>query len=375
MWVAERAVSPTSGAMTYLLVDDELRVHPEVRLFAIYLRGSGRSPETARAYVPRVGRFLNWCEGRGVNFRAVTVVDLSAYKHSLEAQPTSNGAPLSGKTVNAHLTAVLEFLRFGASYDLIDAAVVERLSHRRYIHSGASGFDPGEGGQFRCVTSPYVKAKEITLPPSTLSMADVDAVLGACLTARDRFLVIALLATGARIGEALGWRRQDLHLLPDSTALGCRTPGAHAHVVPRQDNANGARAKSGRPRTVPVDGAVVRAYRDYQVERDDVPGGDLSDFVFVNLVGAQRGQPLSYSNAFQVLRRAGHRAGVPHLHPHQFRHTAATSWIRAGVATDIVQSLLGHASATSTAIYVHANDEDRRAAVEHVASARDEVLS
>ena len=375
MWVAERAVSPTSGATTYLLVDDELRVHPEVKLFAIYLRGSGRSPETARAYVPRVGKFLNWCEGRGVDFRKVTVVDLSAYKHHLEARSAPKGAPLRGKTVNAHLTAVLEFLRFGASYDLIDAAVVERLSHRRYIYSGASGFDPGEGGQFRCVTTPYVKAKEITLPPSTLSTAEVEVVLGECLTARDRFLVIALLATGARIGEALGWRREDLHLLPDSTALGCRTPGAHVHVIPRQDNANGARAKSGRPRIVPVDGAVVRAYRDYRVERDEALGGDLSDFVFVNLAGAQRGQPLSYSNAFQVLRRTGHRAGLSHLHPHQFRHTAATSWIRAGVATDIVQSLLGHASPTSTAIYVHANDDDKRAAVEHVRSVSREPLS
>jgi integrase/recombinase XerD len=33
-----------------------------------------------------------------------------------------------------------------------------------------------------------------------------------------------------RIGEALGLRREDMHLLPDSRVLGCRHEGPHVHV-------------------------------------------------------------------------------------------------------------------------------------------------
>ena len=51
-----------------------------------------------------------------------------------------------------------------------------------------------------------------------------------------------------------------------------------------------------------------------------------------------------------------------------FRHTAATNWVRAGVDLDVVQRLLGHASLASTAVYLHAADEDKRRAVEAVAA-------
>jgi len=50
------------------------------------------------------------------------------------------------------------------------------------------------------------------------------------------------------------------------------------------------------------------------------------------------------------------------------RHTAATNWVRAGVDLDVVQDLLGHVSPASTLVYLHARDEDRRRAVEAVAT-------
>jgi integrase len=49
----------------------------------------------------------------------------------------------------------------------------------------------------------------------TLTSEQVEAVLGACRRPRERFLVVLLLDTGLRIGEALGLRRSDMHLLPD----------------------------------------------------------------------------------------------------------------------------------------------------------------
>jgi site-specific recombinase XerD len=50
------------------------------------------------------------------------------------------------------------------------------------------------------------------------------------------------------------------------------------------------------------------------------------------------------------------------------RHTAATGWIEAGVATDVVQALLGHVAFTSTSVSLHANTERMRAAVEQTAT-------
>ncbi len=361
----EKAVSPVGRQVTWLLVDAEtFALHPEGRAFSLFLRGAGRSPETMRAYLPRVARFLNWCTAAGVDWRTVSLLDLARFKLSLEVTPIGADARRrTGKSVNAVLTAICEYLRFCAAQGFIDAEVAGRLSERRFVRQPPAGTDPGEQGQQRFVRSRVLRAAEVTQPPDTLSGAQLGRLLSTCIRVRDELLITVMAEGGLRIGEALGLRREDMHLLPDSSHLQCAVSGAHVHVRPRQDNANGARVKSGRPRTVPVTHDFVELYRRHLLERETVLQAASCDFVFVNATGAHAGRPMSYSNAQQLIARLGQRCGVK-VHPHMFRHTAATNWVRGGAAIDVVQSLLGHAQQTSTAVYLHASDEDRRAAVE-----------
>lgn len=363
----EKAISPTTGEVTWMLVDEETyRPHPEAREFSLYLRGAGRSPQTQRAYIPRIGRFLNWCTERGTDWKTAGLGDVTRFKFHVEQAPTRQGQLPTGKTVNAVLTAVCEFLRFCAVQGHVAHEVAARLSEPRFLTSPPSGFDPGEGGQHLMIKARVLKAPEIEKAPATLTAAQVAHVLEAARTARDRLLLTVLVEGGLRIGEALGLRREDMHLLPDSTHLGCRTRGAHLHVRPRQDNENGARAKAGRHRMVPLTQTAVHRYRDHLAEREQIAEAADCDYVFVNLVGGAVGRPVTYSNAKQVIERIGKRCGLP-ARPHMMRHTAATQWIRSGVAPDVVQTLLGHASSASTAVYVHAHDEDLRDAVDRLA--------
>jgi hypothetical protein len=57
-------------------------------------------------------------------------------------------------------------------------------------------------------------------------------------------------------------------------------------VVRRQDNPNGAWAKSRRQRVVPLDFLTVQAFDTYQFERMTVPAAAGCDFVLVNLFRA-----------------------------------------------------------------------------------------
>lgn len=366
MLTAEKAVSAKTGLTTWLLVDtDDLAAHPEARAFAIHLRRY--SPETQRAYMPRVGRFLNWCEANAVDWRTVNLSHLTRFKSELELTPTKRGQQPTGKTVNATLTAVCQYLRFCAANDIIDIAIVKHLSEPRLMRYMPKSYNPGESGQHLFVKSRTLKSPEIDNAPQTIADSIESAIFESCRTARDRFLICLMLDAGPRIGEVLGLRREDMHLLPDSTRMGCNVGGAHVHIRPRQNNVNGARAKSGRPRTIPVSNRCVLMYRDYQYERDNkVRSAD--DYVFVNLVGKTAGQPMNYSNAKQVIERVGQRVNV-RVRPHMLRHTAATRWIRSGTALDVAQVLLGHASSASTTVYVHASDADLRDAVERVSGA------
>jgi integrase/recombinase XerD len=365
---AERAVSPLDGSVLWVVLDPELVAHREASDFLRALDGASRSPNTIRVYAGRVAGFLGWCAGQGVAWSSVSLAELARFKHFVEVTPGRGGRLRSGATVNATLTAVCEFLRFCARTGLIEAAVAERLSESRWLRFTPPGFDAGESGQFRTVRARALKARAQVPFPEALTSEQAGAVLACCRRPRERFMVILLLDTGLRIGEALGLRRTDMHLLPDSRSLGCATVGAHIHVRHRA-NANGALAKSRFPRTVPASDAVLASYADCQHERVEILGEDACDMVFVNLYHEPLGAPMTYRAAKRLFERLARDCGFA-VRPHMFRHTAATGWVRAGTDLDVVRALLGHASLASTTVYLHARDEDKRRAVEAVAAGR-----
>jgi integrase len=97
------------------------------------------------------------------------------------------------------------------------------------------------------------------------------------------------------------------------------------------------------------------------------------DLVFT---GVRRGSPLR-----AAIFRRGHfdaaavAIGVPGLHPHELRHTAASLAIAAGADVKVVQQMLGHASAMTMDTYatLFENRLDEVADALHRARARSEV--
>jgi integrase len=113
---------------------------------------------------------------------------------------------------------------------------------------------------------------------------------------------------------------------------------------------------------VPVTAGLVRCYSDYMYAEY----GDLdSDYVFVNLWAGRIGAPMTYAAVQEVVGRIRARTGVDFT-LHLLRHTHAIEL--KVVDIDVIQRLLGHASAASTGVYLHAADEDKRRAVEAVAA-------
>lgn len=65
-------------------------------------------------------------------------------------------------------------------------------------------------------------------------------------------------------------------------------------------------------------------------------------------------EPLSSRKAYEMVRRAGVRAGLQRpLHPHALRHSFATHLLRSGANLRVLQALLGHTSLQATSRYTH----------------------
>lgn len=363
---AERALSPLDGSEFWVVLDTHLVVHREASDFLRALDGAACSPHTVRVYAGRVARFLGWCDDHGVDWSSISLANLARFKHFFEATPHRGKRLRSGATVNATLTAVCEYLRFCARTGIIAEPVANQLSEPRFLRFTPPGFDAGEFGQFRAVRARALKARAATPFPEALTVEQAERVVSCCHRSRETFMVVLMRDSGLRIGEALGLRRDDLHLLPDSRPLGCAVVGAHLHVRHRS-NPNGALAKSRFPRTVPASDAICVSYADYCFERFEILGDDDNDMVLVNLYHAPYGAAMTYRAAKGSFERLANECGFP-VRPHMLRHTAATNWVRAGVDLDVVQRLLGHASLSSTGVYLHASDEDKRRAVEAVAA-------
>ena len=76
---------------------------------------------------------------------------------------------------------------------------------------------------------------------------------------------------------------------------------------------------------------------------------------------SQRGRRLTRESVWRMVRRWTEAAGVVgHVTPHTFRHSFATHLLEGGADLRVVQTLLGHASISTTQLYTHLTGERLR---------------
>jgi integrase/recombinase XerD len=157
------------------------------------------------------------------------------------------------------------------------------------------------------------------------------AAANACPRADVRTLCLTLAYTGCRISEALAITPAVIEREAGFIAIRSLKKRKRAIVI----------------REVPVPLDLFRAL-DEALEREERDA---------------RLWPLSRSRAWQLVKGIMREAAIaegPHMTPKGLRHGFGIHAIRSGVPLNLVQRWLGHASMTTTAIYLEALGEEER---------------
>lgn len=345
-----RVVMPVTDAESWTVVSADGVPLAPVEEYLAYLASLERSPNTVRAYATSLKLWFEFLAVAGTCWSEAGVDEVVRFVAHLRSPADNvivldNGVGLrTPATVNRHLAGVFGFYehhtRSGVALaaDLVAWRRVSRGSYKPFLHHVTQG---------RATRTRPIKLAVSRRLPRSLAAEQVVAILAACEHQRDRFLFALLAETGMRVGQALGLRHADFV-----------SRRRELHIVPRADNANGARAKVATTSVIPVSAPLVRLYSDYMHTEY---GECDSDYVFVNLWGGRRAHPLRYATVHKFVGVLRARTGIEFT-AHMLRHTHATDLIRRGVPIEVVARLLTHRSSTTTSqTYVHLDVADIRA--------------
>jgi site-specific recombinase XerD len=140
-----------------------------------------------------------------------------------------------------------------------------------------------------------------------------------------RVTVEVLLRTGLRVSEFTA-------LTADAVVQIGVAPWLHVPV-----------GKLREDRYLPLHPQLVELIDDYRTKH--VPAGHPL------LLPRENGRALDRHTVTRFLNKAGAAAGLPHIHPHQLRHTLATQAINRGMSLEAIAAMLGHRSMDMTLRY------------------------
>jgi hypothetical protein len=140
-----------------------------------------------------------------------------------------------------------------------------------------------------------------------------------------RVVCEVLLRTGLRVSELTGLRSDAIMQIGAGHWL-------HVPVGKLHDD-----------RYLPLHPHLVDLIGDYR-ERHVHPDNPL-------LLPRENGKPMDRHCVTRYLNKAASAAGLPHVHPHQMRHTLATQAINRGMSLEAIAAMLGHHSMDMTLRY------------------------
>ena len=251
-----------------------------------YLEAQSRryTQSTLQFYQRRLKPFMQWCAERNVcQLEQLSATHIRLYLIGLQERN------LASHSQHAAARAIKTFLNFCVSEELITG-------------------------------SPMAKVKMPKLEQRVLdafTSSEVQAILNACVTERDKAIVLCLLDTGARAHEFISLKGKDIDI-QNGVVFIQKGKGQKERITYL-----GARARK----------QLLRYYMSRGKPEDDDP-------VWLSL--RRKNVALGQSGLMQLVRELGDKVSVHPCTCHTFRRTFALTCLRNGMNIYVLARLMGH---------------------------------
>ena len=280
-----------------------------------------RSPKTVVAYRHYFVRLLTWINA-DISTDQLTSDRIRKFRIFLSNYLDEHNDPLSLKTQSYHMVALRSLLRYAARRD-IAALAPDKIE-----------LPKTESRQVQ-----YLTDEELG---NLLEVPDTSMMTGL----RDRAIIETLFSTGLRVSELAALDRRMLSL--QTGELRVIGKGRKERLVFLSERAR-SWLNTYFNRRVDNSPAAFVGYRGKGV------GDDPSAVVQLSCTR------LTPRSVDRVIQEAALKANiVKKVTPHTMRHSFATDLLLNGADIRSVQTLLGHASITTTQIYTHISDPHLR---------------
>lgn len=301
------------GEVSYNRFTMATRIAILIQEFLDYLEiERGRSPQTVRNYHFYLHRFVK--AARIVTPQDITLDVVRKFRLHLNRDVAGrDDVNLKKTTQNYHLIALRAFLKYLAKRD-VKTLSPEKIELAKQESRSVSFLEPEELAR----------------------MLEIAAKDKSIVGLRDHAILHMLFSTGLRVSELAG-----LHV---------------DMINPKLDEFT-VKGKGNKHRIVFFAEPARLAMKAYVDARRDT-----SPFLFVRHDRANKDGNTSALTSRSIQRLVDHyarMAGITkRVTPHTLRHTYATDLLRNGADIRSVQSLLGHASITTTQVYTHITDKE-----------------
>ena len=283
----------------------------EISMYKDYLKlEKNYSDKTIESYLEDIKKFYKYTEKRGVNPLNVSNLTIRGF---LSDERLHN---ISKRTLKRRLSGLRSFYDF--------------LEKNKYVK-----YNP-----FIAVTSPKAEIKypKILFDESVEKLLEANKERKDELMERDQAIIELLYASGFRGSELVNINVSDVDF-----------KGRIIKVI----------GKGSKERIVPFSLECQKALMSYYKHlRPQLLAKSTSEDISTKLFLNSKGEQLTLRGLEYILTQVEKKTGIfLGLHPHMLRHTFATGLLERGADLRVIQTMLGHASISTTQIYTHVTTE------------------